>query len=107
MGRVTYIEFDGTQRVVELADGTSLMQGALANGVRGIDGDCGGSCACATCHVHVAAPWSEIVGPPASEIESELLQLSADAAPDSRLACQIKMRSELDGVVVHVPQFQL
>ena len=106
MGRVTYVEFDGTQRVAELADGTSLMHGALANGVRGIDGDCGGSCACATCHVHVDTGWLGIVGPAASEIESELLQLSADVAPDSRLACQIKMRAELDGVVVHVPQFQ-
>jgi len=105
VGRVTYVEFDGTQRVVELADETSLMQGALANGVRGIDGDCGGCCACATCHVHVDPAWSGIVGP-SSEIESELLQLSADVASDSRLACQIKMSPDLDGVVVHVPQFQ-
>lgn len=106
MGRVIYIEFDGTKRAVDLDDGVSLMEGAITNGIRGIDGDCGGHCACATCHVHVDAAWSEIVGPTASEEESELLQLSAEVAPDSRLACQVKMRSELDGVVVHVPEFQ-
>ena len=106
MGRVTYIEYDGTAHTVELADGVSLMEGAVSNGIRGIDGDCGGSRACATCHVHVDAAWMEKVGPPASEGESELLELAPEVAPDSRLSCQIAMRPELDGVVVRLPESQ-
>jgi 2Fe-2S ferredoxin len=106
MGRAIYIEFDGTRHTVELAEGISLMIGAVSNGIRGIDGDCGGNCACATCHVHVNSDWLAAVGPPASESEHELLQLSADVAADSRLACQIAMRDELDGIVVRLPESQ-
>jgi 2Fe-2S ferredoxin len=106
MGRVTYVQFDGTPRTIELEEGASLMSGAVANGVPGIDADCGGSCACATCHVHVDAAWTAVVGLPASEAENELLQLAPDVRPDSRLSCQIKMRAELDGVVVHLPEGQ-
>jgi 2Fe-2S ferredoxin len=91
---------------VELEDGISLMQGAVANGIAGIDADCGGSCACATCHVHVAPEWTALVGPPASDSEMELLQLAPEVAADSRLSCQIKMRPELDGVIVHLPEAQ-
>ena len=106
MGRVTYIEHDGTTHTIDVSDGVSLMEGAVSNGVRGIDADCGGSCACATCHVHVDAAWTAIVGPPASEGEAELLQLAPEVRPDSRLSCQIRMREELDGVVVHLPEAQ-
>jgi len=106
MGRVTYIQFDGTRQNIELEEGASLMQGAIANGIRGIDADCGGSCACATCHVHVDAAWTDAVGPPASESEAELLQLAPEVKDDSRLSCQIKMRPDLDGVVVHLPEAQ-
>jgi 2Fe-2S ferredoxin len=106
MGRVTYIQFDGTTHTLELADGTSLMEGAVAHGVRGIDGDCGGQCSCATCHVHVDEAWTQRVGPPASEAETELLQLAPEVQPDSRLSCQIKMRAELDGLIVHLPEAQ-
>ncbi len=106
MGRVTYIEHDGTAHTVELADSMSLMEGAISNGIRGIDGDCGGCCSCATCHVHVDAAWMARVGPPASDAEAELLQLAPEVGPDSRLSCQIKMRDELDGVIVHLPEAQ-
>ena len=106
MGRVTYIQFDGTPHTIELEDGATLMSGAVSNGVPGIDADCGGNCACATCHVHVDERWTGAVGPPASEAEGELLQLAPDVRPDSRLSCQIKMRAELDGVVVHLPEGQ-
>ena len=106
MGRVTYIQFDGTTQTLELDDGVSVMSGAVDNGVRGIDGDCGGCCSCATCHVHVDAAWTARVGPPASEAETELLQLAPEVRPDSRLSCQIKMRAELDGLVVHLPEAQ-
>ncbi len=106
MGRVTFIEFDGTVHSVEVEDGASLMSGAVANGVPGIDADCGGCCACATCHVHVDAAWTAATGGPASEAEAELLQLAPEVRDDSRLSCQIKMRSELDGIVVHLPEAQ-
>jgi 2Fe-2S ferredoxin len=106
MGRVTYIEFNGTIHTVVIEDGTSLMRGAVSNGIPGIDADCGGSCACATCHVHVDAAWTTVVGAPASEAEAELLQLAPEVRDNSRLACQIKMRPELDGVVVHLPEAQ-
>ncbi len=106
MGRVTYIEFDGTSHTIELEEGASLMSGAVSNGIPGIDADCGGSCACATCHVHVDSAWSKTVGGPASEAEAELLQLAPEVRDSSRLSCQIKMRPELDGVVVHLPEAQ-
>jgi ferredoxin, 2Fe-2S len=106
VGRVTYIQYDGATRTVEIPEGVSIMEGAVSNGVPGIDADCGGSCACATCHVHVDAAWIEIVGPPASEAEAELLQLAPEVRPDSRLSCQIRMREALDGVVVHLPEAQ-
>jgi ferredoxin, 2Fe-2S len=106
MGRVTYVQFDGTPQTIELEDGASLMSGAVANGIRGIDADCGGSCACATCHVHVAPDWTRAVGGPATEGEAELLQLAPEVKEDSRLSCQIKMRPDLDGIVVHLPEAQ-
>lgn len=106
MGRVTYIQFDGTAHTVEIEDGASLMSGAVANGISGIDADCGGSCACATCHVHVDAEWSAATGGPASEAEAELLQLAPEVGDDSRLSCQIKMSPELDGIVLHLPEGQ-
>jgi 2Fe-2S ferredoxin len=106
MRRVTFIEFDGTAHTVALEDGDSLMRGAVSNGVPGIDADCGGECACATCHVHVDSAWTTRVGAPSSEAEAELLQLAPEVRIESRLSCQIKMRPELDGVVVHLPEAQ-
>jgi ferredoxin, 2Fe-2S len=106
MGRVTYIQCDGTSHTVDVEDGESLMTGAVSNGIRGIDADCGGSCACATCHVHVDPSWTQAVGSAASEAEAELLQLAPEVREDSRLSCQIKMRADLDGVVVHLSEAQ-
>jgi 2Fe-2S ferredoxin len=105
MGRVTYISHGGERRVIELAEGTSLMVGALDNQVPGIDGDCGGLAACGTCHVHVHPDWRAKVGP-ATDVERDMLQFADGASDDSRLACQIRMRDELDGVVVLLPQSQ-
>jgi 2Fe-2S ferredoxin len=104
-GRVIYIEHDGTRHAVELAEGETLMVGAISNQVPGIDGDCGGCTACGTCHVHVHADWLAAVGP-ASAAEREMLQFADGAGDDSRLACQIRMRPELDGIVVLLPESQ-
>ena len=102
MGRVTYIAHDGARHTIELADGESLMRGAVDNQVPGIDGDCGGCAACGTCHIHVDAEWLPKVGP-ASNAEHEMLQFADGAAEDSRLACQIILGGELDTLDVTVP----
>jgi 2Fe-2S ferredoxin len=105
MGRVTYIAHDGSRQTIELPDGESLMMGAVDNRIPGIDGDCGGCAACGTCHVHVRGDWLAAVGP-ASDAERDMLQFADGASDDSRLACQIRMRKELDGIVVLMPQSQ-
>jgi 2Fe-2S ferredoxin len=105
MGRVTYISHDGIRHTIELPDGESLMSGAIDHQVPRIDGDCGGCAACGTCHIHVHPDWLARVGP-ASAAEHEMLQFADGAREDSRLACQIRMRAELDGIVVHTPESQ-
>lgn len=101
--KVTFIEESGTERVFEgVAAGQSLMEVGRTNGVAGILADCGGACACATCHVYVADEWIEKVGP-ADEIETEMLDLVSEfQKPNSRLSCQIRLSEELDGLVVAV-----
>ena len=107
MPRVTYIEFSGTEHQVEVPLGLSVMRGEVNNGVPGIDADCGGECACATCHVYIDPDWVErIGGPPPDSMEESMLSFAAAAAPNSRLSCQIAMREELDGLVVRMPDGQ-
>ena len=105
MPRVTYIEHNGTAHEVEVPVGRSVMQGAIENAVPGIDADCGGACACATCHVFVAPEWLARVGS-RGEREEEMLSFAADTRPNSRLACQIRVGGELDGLVVRMPESQ-
>lgn len=105
MGQVNYIACDGTRHTIELDDGRTLMEGAISNAVPGIDGDCGGCAACGTCHVHVDAAWTDAVGP-ATDVEKDMLQFADGVAADSRLSCQIRMRADLDGIVVHLPESQ-
>ena len=107
MPRVTYIEFNGTPHEVDVPVGLSVMRGAVDNNVPGIDADCGGECACATCHVYVDAAWLDRIGlPQPGSQEASMLSFAAVAQPDSRLSCQIKMREELDGLVVRMPEGQ-
>ena len=107
MPRVTYIEFNGTAHNVEVPLGTSLMRGAVDNDIPGIDADCGGECACATCHVYVDPAWLDKTGLPESgSQEAAMLSFAAVAQPNSRLACQIPMRADLDGLVVRMPEGQ-
>jgi ferredoxin, 2Fe-2S len=105
MPQVTYIEHNGTAHEIELEEGLSVMRGAVDNGVPGIDADCGGECACATCHVFVEEPWLEKTGEP-SEQEASMLSFAATAQPNSRLSCQITMSAALDGMVVRLPEAQ-
>lgn len=105
MAKITYISHDGDSRTVEAESGRNLMETAVAQGVPGIDGDCGGVCACATCHVHVAPEWLDAVGA-ADVMEQEMLELTGDMRPNSRLACQIVVSEVLDGLVVHTPEQQ-
>jgi 2Fe-2S ferredoxin len=102
MTKVTFIEHNGTARSVDAAEGLSLMEAAVGNLVPGIDGDCGGACACATCHVHVDAAWLERL-PPMEALERSMLDLVEDRDASSRLACRIKLGPGLDGIVVRTP----
>jgi ferredoxin, 2Fe-2S len=107
MPKVTYIEHDGTRHQVEVPVGLSVMRGAVDNNIPGIDADCGGQCACATCHVYVEPVWFDQVGAPVDgSQEASMLSFAAEAEFNSRLACQIAMREELDGLIVRMPQGQ-
>lgn len=105
MARITYIEHDGTEHPQEVEDGLSVMEGAVNNAVPGIDADCGGACACATCHVYVDAAWVEKTGSRSQE-EEDMLDFAHDVQENSRLSCQIKVSPALDGLVVRMPEKQ-
>jgi 2Fe-2S ferredoxin len=109
MPRITFLEHDGTAHRVEVAVGWSLMEGAVKNRLPGIDADCGGACACATCHVYVDPAWTAAL-PPKSDTEEAMLDFAVIApgdvpadAPNSRLSCQIRVTSDMDGLVVRIP----
>jgi 2Fe-2S ferredoxin len=106
MGRMTFIEHDGTRHEVEIEADKSLMQHAADNMVPGIDADCGGECACGTCHVIVDHEWFAKTGAINSN-EKQMLEMTPEGAPTSRLACQIEVTDALDGLVVHLPEFQM
>jgi len=107
MPGVIYIEFHGAEHTVEVAIGSTLMRGAVDNNVPGIDADCGSQCACATCHVYVDAAWLDKTGlPEPGSQEATMLSFAASAEPNSRLSCQIKMRQDLAGIVLRMPEGQ-
>jgi 2Fe-2S ferredoxin len=106
MARITYIEFNGQEHVLEIAPGLSVMQGAVNNTVRGIIAECGGACSCATCHVYVDQNWVDKLNTK-SAAEAELLEAVMDVQPTSRLSCQIKVCDELDGLIVRMPARQV
>ena len=105
MTKITYIEHDGTQHSVEVANGLSVMEGALRNNVQGIVAECGGACACATCHVYVVQEWIDATGEK-SEMEASMLDYALEVQPNSRLSCQITVSDALDGLVVTLPEMQ-
>jgi len=99
--KLIYQIFGGETREVEVPDGTSVMEGAVRNGVPGIDGDCGGACACATCHVYVDPAFAEKVSA-LSEDENDLLDSTDHRTENSRLSCQIEITDALDGLKVTI-----
>ena len=105
MPKITFISPENKEYVVDAKIGKTLMQIAVTNNVEAIDADCGGACACATCHVYVDEAWSDAVGQPEA-MEEDMLDFAYDVRPTSRLSCQIKVRDELDGLVVRVPERQ-
>ena len=100
--KITFIEHDGITHTIDAKLGSTVMEAALHNDIASIVAECGGSCTCATCLVHVDEKWSEIVGPPSSE-EEDMLDMAFEVKPTSRLSCQIKVTEALDGLVVHTP----
>jgi 2Fe-2S ferredoxin len=106
MTHITYIEASGKTTTVDLPNGWNQMQGATTNGVDGILGECGGSCACATCHCYVdEARLADL--PPANGGELDMLDdVAAERRPNSRLACQIKATAKLEGLILHLPANQ-
>ncbi|MDP3295201.1 MAG: 2Fe-2S iron-sulfur cluster-binding protein [Nevskia sp.] len=105
MIKVTFIDTQGASRALDAVDGQSLMDVAVSNRVPGIDADCGGSCACGTCHVMVAPEWL-VKLPPAEDMENAMLEFVEPRTPGSRLSCQIKLSPALDGIVVTTPAGQ-
>lgn len=105
MPKITYIEHDGTAHTVDVAEGLSVMEGAVNNAVPGIDADCGGACACATCHVYVDEAFMAQAGEQ-QEMEKSMLDFAENVRPNSRLSCQIKITDALDGLRVTTPESQ-
>lgn len=107
MARITYIEFGGKQHVVDVAEGMTVMEGARDNDIPGIEADCGGACACSTCHVYVDEAWIERL-PPREAMEEDMLDFAWQPDPRrSRLTCQLRVTGDLDGLVVTMPERQI
>ncbi|GAB4238278.1 MAG: 2Fe-2S iron-sulfur cluster-binding protein [Methyloligellaceae bacterium] len=105
MPKITFIEHDGTEHVVDAEVGMTVMEAAIKNQIPGIEAECGGACSCATCHVYVDEAWRAKTGEP-EEMEEDMLDFAFDVRPESRLSCQIKVTEDLDGLVVRIPEKQ-
>ena len=105
MAKITYIEHDGTEHAIDVKTGLSVMEGAVKNNIPGIDADCGGACACATCHVYVDESWLSKTGD-RSAMEDSMLDFAEGVEANSRLSCQIKVTDELEGLRVTMPESQ-
>ena len=107
MAKITYVEFGGTEHVVEVANGLSVMEGARDNNIPGIEADCGGACACSTCHVYVDEAWADKL-PAMDDMEEDMLDFAFEPKPGlSRLTCQLKVSDALDGLKVFMPEKQI
>jgi 2Fe-2S ferredoxin len=105
MAKIKYIEHSGKEHVVDVKSGMTVMEGAVKNLIPGIDADCGGACACATCHVYVESTWLPKIEP-MQEMEKTMLDFAEGVEPNSRLSCQIKVSDALEGMTVRMPKSQ-
>ena len=105
MVKITYVQHDGSEKTVEATPGMTVMETAVKNDVPGIAAECGGACACATCHVYVDEDWRDITGN-AEEMEEDMLDFAFEVRDESRLSCQIKVTEAMDGLRVTVPEKQ-
>lgn len=105
MTKINIIAYDGTPFEIDAVNGSTVMENAVKNQVPGIEAECGGACACATCHVYVDEAWLDTVGAP-EPMEEDMLDFAFDVRPNSRLSCQIKVSDKLEGLVVRVPERQ-
>ncbi len=107
MVKITYIEHGGTEHVVDVEEGLTVMEGARDNGIPGIEADCGGACACSTCHVYVDEKWFDRL-PPVDMMEEDMLDFAYQPDPNrSRLTCQLRVTPELEGLIVTMPEKQI
>ncbi len=105
MAQISFIDSSGQARSVEGEDGATVMETAIRNGIPEIEAECGGACACATCHVYVDPDWMGRVGKP-QPMEEDMLDFAWEVQPNSRLSCQIKVSADLDGLTVRTPARQ-
>ena len=105
MVKITFVDPQGTARTVEAEEGSTVMENAVRNGIPGIEAECGGACACATCHVYVDEAWREKTGD-ASAMEESMLDFAEEVQPNSRLSCRIRVTGALGGRVVRLPENQ-
>ncbi len=105
MAKITYITHDDQRFEVDAPNGATVMEMAIKNSVPGIEAECGGACACATCHLYVDDAWKDAVGGPEA-MEEDMLDFAWEVQPNSRLSCQVKVSDALDGLVVRIPEKQ-
>ena len=105
MPKITFVDYQGNTSEIDGNVGDSLMEAAVSNDVSGIDADCGGACACATCHVYISEDWVSLIGP-AEDLEAEMLDVAEEVKENSRLSCQITLSDEMDGLIVTTPESQ-
>jgi ferredoxin, 2Fe-2S len=105
MAKITFVEHNGTRHEVSAENGSTVMEAAIRHSVPGIEAECGGACACATCHIYIDPSWAAAVGK-AAPMEEDMLDFAFDVRENSRLACQIRVSDALDGLVVQTPERQ-
>ena len=106
MVSITFIQHSGDEITIDAEEGRSLMENAISKGVDGIDADCGGGCACGTCHVFISEAFVDKLSPQ-DELEDAMLSMRPDREANSRLSCQVQVTEALDGMVVNVPEYQM
>jgi len=106
MANIKFVEADGTETQLDVQEGWSLMQAAVSNGIDGIEAECGGSCCCATCHCYVDENFTDKLDAPNDNELGMLEETVAERKDNSRLACQVKVSADMEGMVVHLPEVQ-